>query len=154
MRIAAMLIVLLAGAAVAQEGSRMNATDVAQIEQHQKDFMAHWSAGDAAACAGGFAEDGVRVGARGDIQRGRAEIERAYAKLFTGAFQGARVTSGPATLRPLGHDYALCEAAFTIVPTQGAPIEGYSVDVMQKIRGRWWVLESHPKLFPPPPPNP
>ena len=149
MRIGAVLVSLLVGTTVSTGAPRMNAADIAQIEQLQKEFMTHWSAGDAAGCASVFVEDGKRVGARGDVQHGRAEIEQAYAKLFSGPFQGAKVTGGPATVRPLGHDYALCEAAFTIIPAQGEPLEGYSVDVMQKSRGRWWVLESHPKLFPP-----
>ena len=128
----------------------MNTADIVQIEQIQKDFLRHWSAGDATACASGYAVDGMRVGARGDLQCGRAEIEQAYAKLFAGLFRGAKVTGGPATVRPLGIDYALCEAAFTITTAQGQSLEGYTVDVMRKIQGRWWVLESHPKLFPPP----
>ena len=132
----------------------MNAADIVKIEQLHKDFMTHWSAGDAAGCANVYTEDGMRVGARGDVEHGRAEIEQAYVRLFTGPFRGAKVTSGPATIRSLGHDYALCEAAFTITPAQGEPLDGYSVDVMQRIHGRWWLLESHPKLFPPPPPKP
>ena len=151
MRIAAILVLMLVGTAVAGGNPRMNSADVIAIEQLQKGFLTHWSAGDAVGCAGAYVEDGVRVGARGDIEHGRAEIERAYEKLFAGPFQGARVTGGPPTVRALGNDYALCQAPFTIAPAQGAPIEGYSLDVMQKLHGRWWVLESHPKLFPPPP---
>jgi len=37
----------------------------------------------------------MRVGARGDVEGGRAEIEHACAKLFMGPFRGAKVTSGP-----------------------------------------------------------
>ena len=129
----------------------MSSSDTAEIEQIQRDFMAHWSAGDAASCARAYAEDGVRVGARGDIQRGRGEIEQAYASLFSGPFRGARVTGTEARIRMLGQEYALYQAGFTITPPQGQPIHGYAVDVMRKIQGRWWVQESHPKLFPPPP---
>ena len=73
-----------------------------------------------------------------------------YSRLFGGPFQGARVSGGPAVIRPLGHEYALSEAPFTIVTAAGASIEGFTLDVMQKNHGRWWILESHPKLFPPP----
>lgn len=35
-----------------------------------------------------------------------------------------------------------------------APVKGYVVDVMRKVRGRWLTLEAHPKLFPPQAPKP
>ena len=41
-------------------------------------FARAWNQGDARAAAAFFAEDGVRVGAFGDAQSGRAEIEAAY----------------------------------------------------------------------------
>src|SRR5262245_16198634 len=71
----------------------LSASDRAQIEEIQKDFVTHWGAGDAAACAARFAEDGVRVGSRGDVTHGRTEIQQAYAKLLGGPFKGARVSS-------------------------------------------------------------
>ena len=148
MGIAVGLISLLVGPRGAAGAGSMNASDIAGIEQVQRDFKAHWTAGDAAACAAAYTEDGVRVGSRGDVQHGRAEIQRAYAKLFSGPFQGASITNGPPSLRPLGHDYALCEAPFTITTARGTVIEGFSLDVMQKLRGRWWMLESHPRLYP------
>ena len=139
------LLLVTRGAAAAPS---MNASDIAGIEQAQRDFKAHWTAGDAAACAAAYTEDGVRVGSRGDVQRGRSEIQRAYARLFAGPFQGATITNGPPSLRPLGRDYALCEAPFTITTARGTVLEGFSLDVMEKLRGRWWMLESHPKLYP------
>jgi hypothetical protein len=41
-----------------------------------------------------------------------------------------------------------------IEPPGGAPpIKGYYLDVMKKVSGHWLTLESHPKLFPLPPPK-
>lgn len=127
--------------------------DPAAIEKLHAEFGAAWSRGDSHAAAAFYAEDGIRVGARGDIEHGRAEIEAAYGRLFHGPFEGARVSMGSgsaATIRMLGPGYALWQSPFEITPAQGPPIRGYSVDVMVKTKGRWWILESHPKLFPPP----
>jgi uncharacterized protein (TIGR02246 family) len=143
--LAGVLTASLIGTAFAAESS----SDADQIRQLERDFMSRWSSGDAAGCAALFAEDGVRVGARGDVQHGRAEIEQAYLRLFGGPFKGAKASGGTAVIRPLGEPYALCEAPFTITTAAGTAIEGFSVEVLHKVRGRWWILESHPKLYPP-----
>jgi hypothetical protein len=31
------------------------------------------------------------------------------------------------------------------------PLRGYAIDVMKKVGAKWLILETHPKLFPPPP---
>ena len=142
--LAGMLTASLIGTAFAAGSS----SDADQIRQLQRDFMSRWSSGDAAGCAALFAEDGVRVGARGDIEHGRTEIEQAYSRLFGGPFKGAKVASGAAVIRPLGEQYSLSEAPFTITTAAGATMEGFSVDVLHKVHGRWWILESHPKLYP------
>ncbi|HTM58525.1 MAG TPA: SgcJ/EcaC family oxidoreductase [Candidatus Udaeobacter sp.] len=144
LQLAIAAVLCLAGAAHARD----SASDADRIRQLEKDFMSRWTAGDAAGCASLFADDGVRVGARGDVQHGRAEIEQAYTRLFGGVFKGASVTGGPAVVRPLGESYALCEAPFTITTAAGSPLQGFSIEVLRKVRGRWWILESHPKLYP------
>jgi hypothetical protein len=51
-------------------------------------------------------------------------------------------------------DLALYQGPMEIQPGAGrAPIKGYFLDVMKKVQGRWLMLESHPKLVPPPPPG-
>jgi uncharacterized protein (TIGR02246 family) len=51
------------------------------IAETQK-FAQVWNQGDAKLAASFFTEDGVRVGAFGDTQTGRAEIEAAYDRLL------------------------------------------------------------------------
>jgi hypothetical protein len=90
------------------------------------------------------------VGAGGEVQRGRAEVEAAYERLLHGPFDGARVTQGRGTVKMLGSDLALWQGGMRITPSApGAPIEGYVVQIMKKVAGRWLVLEAHPKLYPP-----
>jgi uncharacterized protein (TIGR02246 family) len=115
-------------------------------------FAAVWSKGDAQGAASFFAEDGVRVGAMGDRQHGRAELQAAYDRLFHGPFAGASVRQDRGTVRMLTPELAVWQGNIEISPPGGASMKGYVVQVMKKVSGRWLVLESHPKLFPPPPP--
>jgi uncharacterized protein (TIGR02246 family) len=117
------------------------------------DFTAAWSRGDAKGTASFFTEDGVRVGAAGDTQHGRAELEAAYDRLFHDPFTGATVTQDRGSVRMLTNDLALWQGGITIQPPAGAPaIKGYVVPLMKKVDGRWLVLEAHPKIYPPPRP--
>ncbi len=114
-------------------------------------FSEAWSRGDAKAAASFFTDDGVRVGAGGDVQRGRAELEAAYEELLHGRFAGARVSQERGTVRMLTPELAFWQGAMTITPPGGAPaLRGHVVQLMKKVGGRWLVLEAHPKLFPPP----
>lgn len=126
-------------------------TDAEAILVEVQAFSDSWSAGDAAAAAAFYTEDGVRVGAGGDIQHGRAELEAAYRRLFNGPFAGATVTQDAGHVRMLTPDLALWQGGMHIQPAGGGPtIQGYVVQLMERHGDRWLVLEGHPKLFPPP----
>ena len=113
-------------------------------------FSAAWNKGDAKLTATFFTEDGVRVGAMGDRQRGRVELEAAYDKLLHGPLAGAIVRQERGSVRMLTPDLAVWQGALEIRPKGGAPMPGHVVQVMKKVDGRWLVLEGHPKLLPPP----
>ncbi len=123
-------------------------TDEKEILERTGQVLAAWQRGDAKGAVANLAEDAVRVGAFGDIQHGRAEIEAAYQKLFSGPMKGARVRWEP-TVHFLASDVAACEGQLTIQPPDGAPISGYALDLWKKRDGRWWLVEGHPKFYPP-----
>jgi uncharacterized protein (TIGR02246 family) len=130
-------------------------TDEEQLHQVHEEFAATWSKGDGEGAAKFWTEDGVRVGAGGDVQHGRKEIAAALAKLFDGRFKGAQVKIGRGTVRMLTPELCLYQGEMQIEPPGGAPpIKGYYLEVMKKIAGKWLMLESHPKLYPPPSPAP
>jgi uncharacterized protein (TIGR02246 family) len=123
-----------------------------QIFAEVEAFAEAWSRGDAAAAASFFTDDAVRVGAFGDVQRGRGEIEAAYERLMHQTMPGARLTQERGEVRMLSAELALWQGAIEITPAGGgAPLRGHVVQVMRKVKGRWLILEAHPKLFPPPP---
>lgn len=113
-------------------------------------FSVAWNGGDFATAASFFTDDAVRVGALGDRQQGRAEIAKGYQRLLDGVFAGATVRQERGTVRMLTPDFAIWQAGIEIAPQTGAPMKGHVVQVMKKVGGRWLVLETHPKLFPPP----
>ncbi len=123
--------------------------DIEAILERNRAFATAWNEGDAEAAAGFFAEDGVRVGAMGDVQHGRAEIETAYRQLLNGPLSGASVAQETGEVRLLTDDLAVWSAAMKIQRSDGSPaMKGHVVQVMKKVDGRWMILEAHPKLFP------
>jgi uncharacterized protein (TIGR02246 family)/steroid delta-isomerase-like uncharacterized protein len=125
--------------------------DEQAIVREVQAFSEAWSRGDAKAAASFYTEEGVRVGASGDAQKGRVEIQAAYDKLLHGPFAGAKITQERGTVRLLAPDLAVWQGGMEILPRGGnSTIKGYVVQVMKKVDGRWLVLEAHPKLFPPP----
>ena len=130
-------------------------TDAEQaIMNETASFAEAWSEGDAKAAASYYTEDGRRVGASGDIQNGRSEIEAAYNRLLHQTMPGAVVKQERGSVRMLTPELAIWQGGIEIIPAGGgSALKGYVVEVMKKVDGRWLIFEAHPKLFPPPPPR-
>jgi uncharacterized protein (TIGR02246 family) len=112
-------------------------------------FAESWNKGDAKTAASFFTEDGLRVGAFGDMQKGRTEIEAAYDRLLHQTMPGAIVEQEPGTVRMLTPDLAIWQARIVIIPPGDAsPMKGHVVQIMKKVDDRWLIFESHPKFFP------
>lgn len=125
--------------------------DQEAIFKETEAFAEAWNKGEAKNAASFFTDDGVRVGAFGDIQHGRAEIEAAYERLLHQAMAGATVKQERGSVQMLSPDLAIWQGSIEIAPPVGSPLKGHVVQVMKKIDGRWLILEAHPKIFPPPP---
>jgi uncharacterized protein (TIGR02246 family) len=131
----------------------MESSDEQAIFKEAEAFAEAWNKGDAKAAASLFTEDGVRVGAFGDIQHGRAEIEAAYDRLLHHTMPGATVKQERGSVRMLSADFAIWQAGLEIVPPGGSPLRGHVAQVVKKVGERWLTLEAHPKIFPPSPGN-
>lgn len=123
--------------------------DVVEVLRLEREFIVAWNRGDARAAAALYADDGIRVGAFGDVSHGRTEIEAAYAKLLRGTMTGATADWQP-SVRVLSAEIAVARGALVIQPAGGgAAVRGYAVDIWKKSGSRWQLVEGHPKLFPP-----
>ena len=132
----------------------MKKDDEQAILNENASFAEAWNKGDAEAAASYYTEDGVRVGAFGDMQNGRSEIEAAYDRLLHQTMPGAVVRLEGGSVRILTPELAVWQGGMEIIPAGGGvALKGHIVQVMKKVDGRWFVLEGHPKLFPPAPPR-
>ncbi len=130
----------------------MKTDDEQAITNETASFAEAWSRGDAHAAASYYTEDGARVGAFGDIQKGRSAIEAAYDRLLHQTMPGAFVKQERGSVRLLTPELAIWQGAIEIIPAGGgSALKGYVAQVMKKVEGRWLILEAHPKLYPPPP---
>lgn len=93
----------------------------------------------------------MRVGAFGDVQHGLTEIEAAYDRLLHHTMPGATVKMERGSIRMLTPEFAVWQGGIEIFPSNGgSSLKGHAVQVMKKVKGRWLILEGHPKIFPPP----
>jgi len=130
----------------------METNEEMAIIKETQSFAEAWNVGDARAAASFYTEDGVRVGAFGDVQHGLSEIEAAYDKLLHQTMPGAKVRQERGSVRMLSAEFAVWQGGLEIIPPSGAAtLKGHVVQVMKKVKGRWLILEAHPKVFPPPP---
>ena len=130
----------------------MQSNDERVIFSETEAFAEAWNRGDAKAAASFYTDDGVRVGAFGDVQHGQLEIEAAYDRLLHHTMPGALVEQKRGSVRMLSPELAIWQAGIEIIPPgDGSSLNGHVVQVMKKELGRWLILEGHPKIFPPPP---
>ncbi|OGU39854.1 MAG: hypothetical protein A2315_16070 [Ignavibacteria bacterium RIFOXYB2_FULL_35_12] len=67
---------------------------------------------------------------------------------------GAKVKQERGAVRMLTPELAIWQGGIEIIPSSGSvSLKGYVVQVMKKVNERWFIIEAHPKLFPPPPPG-
>ena len=117
-----------------------------------REFVRLWATGDVEAMAACFTEDGVRVGAFGDVQRGRPEIAAAYAKLLGQDMSGSWVEQERGWVRMISPEMAVWQGTMEIVLPPPLPrLRGHVVQLMKRVGGKWLILEAHPKIFPPRP---
>jgi uncharacterized protein (TIGR02246 family) len=121
------------------------------IFRETEDFIKAWNKGIAKEISTFFTEDAVRVGVAGNMAQGRKAIEADYEDLLKNTMPGSKASQSKATVRMLTPDLAIWQAGLEIQKADGsAPIKGHVVQVMKKMKGRWLILEAHPKFFPPP----
>ena len=130
-------------------GNTMTTNDEENIYKENDNFLEVWNQGDAKAAASFYTEDGVRVGAMGDIEHGREEIAAAYDNLLHKGMPGAKAKMEKGTIRMLTPELAVWQGGLEIHKPDGSPpMKGYVVQVMKKVNNKWMILEAHPKLFP------
>jgi len=129
----------------------METVDEKSIRAVIEAFGEAWSRGNAKEAASFFTEDAIRVGASGIVLRGRAKIEALYDKMLGTRMKGATVKYERGNIRKLSPELAVWQGGSVAVPAGDGPaVQGYEVDVLKKVDGRWLIIEGHPKILPTP----
>ena len=141
MRLALMVVVLLAAASWGQRGWAQQPTGdsaaEAALRKFHREFVAAYNKGDAREVAAFYAPDADFVGFRGDTSHGRAEIQDRTAK-FLSQSQGAKLTSPFGSLRMITPDVAIADRVEELTPAaEGGPARIHTTVVYVKRDGKW-----------------
>jgi uncharacterized protein (TIGR02246 family) len=121
------------------------------LHQLAKDWVVAWNAGDAAALAGFWTENGDSLNADGHFQ-GRAAIQGYYAQGFEGPFSGTSIAIETTSVRFLQPDVAVADGTYVITGAKGPDgaempaIEGLWSNVNVKAGDKWLISNSRPML--------
>ena len=131
--------------------SAINPNDKDSIIQATQAFLAAWNKGDAQLVTSFFTDDAIRVngvGASGETQRGKAELEAAYVRLFTQTMPGIQMKySDKGEVRMYSSEFAVWQGNLEIIRTDGTSTKGYVVEIFKKVKNRWLIAEAYP-VFP------
>lgn len=121
--------------------------DESQIRALYVQLMNGWNAGDGAAFAAAFADDGELVGFDGTHHRGRDEIARSHQVLFDKWLKGTRLIGSVESVRFVSADVAVVRAhGGTILGGKSQPApERASIQTLVATRaaGTWRLAAFH-----------
>lgn len=122
--------------------------DEEKIFKATSDFQNAWNTGDEKNLASYFAVNCLRVGAFGEIQNGRSEVEKAYAQLLKKELPGSKINNERGTIRFLSPELATWQGPFEIFSSGAKSIKGYTLLILKKQDNNWLIEEMHPKIYP------
>lgn len=108
-------------------------------------FTKAYNAGDAKAIASMFTVGGEAADEKGNVARGRAEIERIFAAVFQEHPQ-AKITIKVDSIRFLGPTVAIEEGVSTVVRTPGEPGESGRYSVTYVVQDGKWLMAAAREL--------
>jgi uncharacterized protein (TIGR02246 family) len=115
-------------------------------------FIAAFNKGDAKAVAGFWTPDGEYTDQVGRKYKGRAELEKLYAKVFA-MNKGAKLTIHVGSLRKITPDVAIEEGITEVTPADGGPPTAGAFTAIGVKRDGVWYFESVLETVARPPSN-
>lgn len=157
MRTCAVLLVAATGlvaaqfVAVGKAPPAQPAADPAPVEgQRAADFVAAFNKGDAKALAEFWTPDGDYIDQAGEVHKGRAAIEKLYAKHFAGN-KGAKLAVIVTSKKQLGADVILEDGLTEVTPADGGPgTVGRFCAVLVKKDNAWYFESVRESIARPP----
>ena len=129
--------------------------DEAAIRKTIDSYVAAFNAGDAAALASHWSQDGVHLDrASGQQTAGRAEIQKHFAETFSGN-AGARLDVIVESIRFVTDSVAVEEGVATLIDPDGPPSDNSTYTAIHvKQRGNWMIDSVRETVMPPSEPVP
>jgi uncharacterized protein (TIGR02246 family) len=123
-------------------------TDEEKIFQITTDFQAAWNKADEKAMVGYFVDDCLRVGAFGEVQKGKVEIAAAYIQLLKKELPGSKVLHEKGMIRFITPDVATWQAPSEIFSSGARSLKGYTNAIFKKQNDEWLISEIHARIYP------
>jgi uncharacterized protein (TIGR02246 family) len=134
-----MVVVLLATAPSWAEQPKADPADVKALHELHRAHLAAFNNGDAQAVAAFYARDADRIDTRGQMTKGRAEIEKGAANFFA-RNKGVKLNASFGTLRFLTPDVAVADRTGEVTPApEGGPSKVHATVIYVKRDGKWMI---------------
>jgi uncharacterized protein (TIGR02246 family) len=131
-------LILGVGKVATQADEPPKGAEVPGKGQRSQEFVAAFNKGDAKAVAGFWTPDGDYIDQDGRHYKGRAAIEKLFAKLFAEQ-KGAKLTVTVTSARMVGTDLALEDGITEVAPADGGPPSAARFSaVLVKKEGAWY----------------
>lgn len=124
-------LVMLAGMDAAPQ------RDDAGVAELLEQYKSAWNAGDAKTLAALYSENAIRLAGYAEPLSGRAAIEQAFAKNFTGSWKGTTLAVRPERTETLAPDVRLQEGIYEIRRAAGEPQRGRYLNTLVREGGQW-----------------
>jgi len=119
-----------------------------QIASTFEKFTAAWKAGDGAAAAAFFVEDGSLINPFGERADGRAAIGGMYSQYFAGMLRGSTTTITVQSVRNVESSHAFADADQTVTGSDGTIILVVHIAMLlRRVGDDWKIVDSRPYTF-------
>jgi uncharacterized protein (TIGR02246 family) len=150
--LAAVVVVLLGAAQGSVANDRADPADEQALQEFNKAFVAAYNRGDIKAVAASYAPDADFLTAEGKMVKGRAEIEKYFARAFAET-KGLRIKHSHSSIRFLKPDVAIDNGNWEITGRPKGKVKGRYTAVLVKHDGKWLIVCDRP-MVPVRPPRP
>lgn len=99
----------------------------AEVQKAAEAYASAWAKGDAKGIAAMYEPEGVMIGGFGEVAAGRAQIEQALSKTFTGPFKSSKIRVIPEGTRQVTPDTVIAVGSYEITGGTGANGQPLSV---------------------------
>jgi uncharacterized protein (TIGR02246 family) len=151
--LAVVVVILLAAAQGSVADDQVDPADEKALQGLNEAFVAAFNRGDTKAMAASYAPDADFLSAEGARVKGRAELEKYFAKGFA-ENKGLKLKHTHSSIRFLTPDVAIDDGTWEITGRpEGKAAKGLYTTVLMKRDGKWLIVYDRPMVpFQPPRP--